>query len=74
MRKKIEDAQGPVTITRNGYDVFVVMKSSEYKAMQAALLKARLLERVAQAESEYASGRYIDGEDFIDSLKEKYGL
>ena len=42
--------------------------------MQAALLKARLLERVAQAESEYASGRYIDGEDFIDSLKEKYGL
>ena len=50
------------------------MKSSEYEAMQAALSKARLLERVAQAESEYAAGTYVDGEDFINSLEEKYGL
>ena len=72
--KKVEDAQGPITITRNGYDVFVVMKSEEYEAMQAVLSKIRLLERMVQAESEYRKEQFIDGDEFINSLKEKYGL
>lgn len=72
--RKIEKADGPVTVTKNGYDAFVVMKTDEYEAMQQELAKARLLSRIAQAEGEYAAGKHTDGEEFVASIKEKYGL
>lgn len=72
--RSIEEASGPVTITKNGYDAFVVMKTADYEAMQQELAKARLLARVAQAEHEYATGQYSDGDEFIASMKAKYDL
>ncbi len=72
--RKIEEASGPVTVTRNGYDAFVVMKTGEYEAMQQELAKARLLSRTAQAENEYATRKFSDGPEFVASVKERYGL
>lgn len=72
--RTIEEAPGPVTVTRNGYDAFVVMRSEDYEAMQEELAKERFLRRIAQAEREYSSGRYTKGEESIEALKEKYGL
>lgn len=56
--RKIEDANGPVIVTKNGYDAFVVMKTGDYEALQQELARARLLGRVAQAEGEYAAAPY----------------
>lgn len=72
--RKIEEASGPVTVTKNGYDAFVVMRTDDYEAMQQELAKARLLSRIAQAENEYATHRFSDGSEFVASIKEKYGL
>lgn len=72
--RRIEEASGPVTVTKNGYDVFVVMKSGEYEAMQQELAKARLLGRIAQAEHEYATGSYSNGAESVATIREKYGL
>lgn len=72
--RMVEESFGPVTVTKNGYDTFVVMKSADYAAMQEELAKARLLARIAQAENEYATGSYADGKEFTAAMRAKYGL
>lgn len=72
--RRIEEASGPVTVTKNGYDAFVVMKTGEYEAMQQELSKARLLARIAQAEHEYATDRYSDGAAAVAAIRNQYGL
>lgn len=72
--RTVENAPGPVIVTKNGYDALVVMKSDEYEAMQQELAEARLLGRIARAEREYATGQYSDGPSAIASLKEKYDM
>ena len=72
--RTIEQASGPVTVTKNGYDVFVVMRTDDYEAMQVELAKSRLLSRIVQAEHEYATGQFSDGPEFSKSLREKHGL
>ncbi len=72
--RTIQNATGPVTVTKNGYDVFVVMKSNEYEAIQEELAKARLLSRIVQAEKEYATGQYVDSDHVLSSVKAKYEL
>lgn len=42
--KMVESSDVPVTVTRNGYDAFVVMRSSDYDAMQEELAKAKLMQ------------------------------
>lgn len=70
----IESAQGPVTVTRNGYDAFVVMRSDEYEAMQQEVAKAQLLSRMAIADVELAEGDYADGADFTAKVRAQHGL
>lgn len=70
----VEEAPAPITVTRNGYDAFVVMRSDEYEAMQMELARARLLSRVSKAEAEYAAGDYVDGKEFTERMRGEYGL
>ena len=39
----VESSAGPVTVTKNGYSKFVVMRSEEYDRMEAELARARLI-------------------------------
>lgn len=70
----VDEAPTPITVTRNGYDAFVVMRSEEYEAMQLELARARLLSRVSQAEAEYVAGDYVDGKEFTSRMRSEYGL
>lgn len=72
--RTVEESFGPVTVTKNGYDAFVVMKSADYQALQEELAKARLLARIAQAEHEYAMDEHAAGEEFISAMRAKYDL
>ncbi|HIY84601.1 MAG TPA: type II toxin-antitoxin system Phd/YefM family antitoxin [Candidatus Rubneribacter avistercoris] len=72
--RTVEQAATPVTVTRNGYDAFVVMRSDDYEALQEELARMRLMERVARAEHEFATGRYADGASFVKDIRERYGL
>lgn len=72
--RTVEEADGPVTVTKNGCDAFVVLQSSDFEAMQQELTKARLMERIMQAENEYVEGRYTDAGDFTHAVRERYGL
>lgn len=72
--RKVEESDGPITVTRNGYDAFVVMRSGEYEAMQEELAKARLITRITLAEHEYATGQYSDGAAFTTSVRAERDL
>ena len=73
----VEEASGPVTVTKNGYDAFVVMRSADYDRLvnrdyEAA--KQKLLERIAIAEQEKAEGKWVDYDTATRELRAKYGL
>ena len=62
--RTVESAPGPVTVTRNGYDAFVVMRTDDYESMQQGA-GGHLLARAAQAERECAEGRYEEAAAFV---------
>ncbi len=64
----------PVTVTKNGYDRFVCVKSSDFSFWEQSEARARLLERIMVAERERAEGTSFDAFDATNSLREKYGL
>ena len=70
----VESAAGPVTVTKNGYDQFVVMRSDDYEALRLSEAKARLMARMALAERERAQGMAADAFESLDRIEAKYGL
>ncbi len=72
--RKVNESSEPVIVTKNGYEAFIVMRPDDYEAMQQELAASRLLSRVAQAEKEYTSGDYSDGDEAVAAISEKYGL
>lgn len=70
----VENSPTPITVTKNGYDRFVCVKSSEFSQWEQADARARLLERIMIAEHERTEGQSADAFETLDSLKEKYGL
>lgn len=75
--RTVEEASGPITVTRNGYDAFVVMRSADYDAMlngREEAAKKKLLDRIALAEREKAEGKYMDYDTATKKLRARYGL
>lgn len=70
----VENSPTPITVTKNGYDRFVCVKSSEFSQWEQADARARLLERIMIVEHERMEGQSTDAFEALDSLKEKYGL
>ncbi len=73
----VEEANGPVTVTKNGYDAFVVMRSADYDRLvnrDEEAAKQKLLDRIAIAEQEIAEGKFVDYDASMKQLRAKYGL
>ena len=72
--KAVQDANGPVSVTRNGSEALVVM-TPEYAQMQEQeMARLRLHARIALAEYESATGQTISSDEAVSGLREKYGL
>ncbi len=70
----VESSAGPVTVTKNGYSKFVVMRSEDYDLMAQERARAQLMARVAVVERERAAGQGRDALDALSELEAKYGL
>ena len=70
----VEETAGPVTVTKNGYSKFVVMRSDDYDELEAKTAKADLMARIAVAEKERADGDSFNAFEALASVKAKYGL
>jgi len=72
--KLVESSAGPIIVTRNGYDAFVVMRSDKFESMQQEIAKAQLLERMAKANSEFEEKNYVDGKSFTAEIRAQHGI
>lgn len=70
----VESTLGPVTVTKNGYSKFVVMRAEDYDLMAQERAKAHLMTRIAIAERERAAGQARDAFEALGDLEAKYGL
>lgn len=70
----VESANGPVTVTKNGRDAFVVMTSAEYDGMREEMARMRLYGILLEAEAEYNNGDYVEGTSYISKIRSRYGL
>lgn len=69
----VKTAPEPITVTRNGYDEFVCVRSEDYRRLTQAQARADLLARIAISERERASSG-VDAFDDIASAKREYGI
>lgn len=64
----------PIIVTKNGYDRFVCVKSSDFSRWEQAEARARLLERIMISEHERTEGKSVDAFEATEALRDKYGL
>lgn len=69
----VENSPTPVTVTKNGYGCFVVMRVEDYDALAEEQAKGRLMSRIAIAERERSVKAGRDAFEHIGELRAKYG-
>ena len=72
--RMVETAPGSVTVTKNGYDQFVVIRSRDYDDLRESEARARIVKRMLLAERERAEGRHVDTAVSLAELRSRYGL
>lgn len=70
----VEKTTGPVTVTKNGYSKFVVMRSEDYDVLMVSQAQMNLMARIAVAERERKEGNHLDALESLSALEAKYGL
>ncbi len=70
----VATSETPIIVTKNGYDRFVCVRSSDFREWEQANARAKLLERIMISERERAEGKSVDAAEATKALREKYGL
>ncbi|MBQ6491332.1 MAG: hypothetical protein IJI88_03555 [Atopobiaceae bacterium] len=68
------ETDGPVIVTRNGYQELVLITPERYDEMARALEKQRFYDALAMAEDELAEGRFVDAQSALGEIWAKHGL
>lgn len=72
--EKVMTSNEPIIVTKNGYDRFACVKSSDFRRWESAEARAALLERIMVSERERIAGLSGDAFESVATLREKYGL
>ena len=72
--RMVETSPEPVTVTKNGYDLFVALRSEDYDRLCLDRARAQLLERMLIAERERAEGNLVDAHEAVARLRQQHGL
>ncbi len=70
----VATSETPIIVTKNGYDRFVCVRSSDFREWEQASARAKLLERIMISERERTEGKSVDAAEATKALREKYGL
>ena len=70
----VESSPEPITVTKNGYDQFVVLRSEDYDKLCQDGAKAQVMERIVVAEKERAEGSLLDAHEAAATIRQRYGL
>jgi PHD/YefM family antitoxin component YafN of YafNO toxin-antitoxin module len=69
----VEESRDPITVTKNGYDKFVAIKSEDYQDLCDRAAANDLMARMLIAEQERATNDHIDAHEALTSLKARHG-
>lgn len=67
----VEESPQPITVTKNGYDACVVMRSSDYDSLRE---QVELYTILTEAEEDFAAGRCLDAFDAVAKIRERHDL
>ena len=70
----VETSAAPITVTKNGYDRFVVMRTEQYDELMEMQARNRLLERILVAERERDAHDYRDAQEHLAEMRARHGL
>lgn len=70
----VKNSADPITVTKNGYDEIVALRSKDYDELCHQVAQNRLLERMLIAEHERAEGKHVNAKEAISDIKARYGL
>ena len=70
----VQNAAGPVLVTKNGREAFVALSMSGYEALCAEAARAKLYQAIDRAEADIDAGRVTDAREVSAGLRAKYGL
>ena len=70
----VENSPTPITVTKNGYDRFVCVRSDEFERMHRANAEAKLLARMQIAEYERKNNLAVDAREATERIFQKYGV
>lgn len=70
----VRDNDGPIIVTRNGYDEFVVLTPELYQRLDAAMRKQELYAAVDAAEERLGSGEGVSARDVLAQIRQRHGL
>lgn len=65
----VQNAKGPVYVTKNGREIFVTMSIDIYQILAEAEARQTLYNEIAKAEEDFKNGRFIDGRELLEELK-----
>lgn len=70
----VKNSDGPIIITRNGHEDFVVMRLDDLEALKQEAARAQLHQLVSEAEASVAEGRVRDARASQEEARVRYGL
>lgn len=70
----VEKSSTPITVTKNGYDRFVCMRSDEYERLKRSSAESKLLARMQIAEYERENNMCEDAFEATRRVMEKHGI
>lgn len=70
----VRDNGGPIIVTRNGYDEFVVLTPELYQKLDEAMRKQELYDAVDAAEERLRSGAGVSAREALSQIRQRHGL
>ena len=72
--RTVRESDGPIVVTRNGYDEFFVLTPERYHEYEMALRRQALYEAVDAAEERLAAGKGVPARDALAEIRQRHGL
>ena len=72
--RTVQTAGEPVIVTNNGKEAFVSMTPEYYDKLRFEAARLDLYQSLERAEEDRKAGRVVDAREFIDELRDRYGL
>ncbi len=70
----VRESNGPIVVTRNGYDEFFVLTPDLFHEYELMRRRQELYAEVDAAEARLATGQGVNARDALEQIRQRHGL